>query len=362
MRFLKHFLLLFLIVLLVVGGLSFWIYRDLTQPKTHDKANQYIAIPRGASPAEIIAKLNGEGVLDSNFPVQLYLRATGKTATLKSGEYRFPSPITPLAVIEKLQEGEERATRLTIIEGWTRWEIASEIAKKFPPPNTENQTTDPKAVFELLNDASLISDIDPQAKNLEGYLYPDTYQLPRDFAPRQAVKALVDRFKKEWKPEYEMRAKELKRTPKEIVTIASLIETESKLDEERPVVASVIYNRLNRNIPLGLDNTVVYAARLANVWEGTINKSDIERDSPFNTRKYAGLPPTPVSSASASSIRAALYPAQSDYIFYVLNVEKNDGSHNFYNNAADFERGKAAYQRWLENERNKKNANAAVVQ
>lgn len=362
MRFLKYFFLLFFIVLLAFGGLSYWIYQNLNQPKMHDKAEQYIVIPRGTSPAEIVAKLEQEGVLASGLPAQVYLRATGKGANLKSGEYRFNSPISTLEVINKLEEGEERATRLTVIEGWTRFEIAQEIAKRFPPPNTENQTTDPKAVFELLNDASLIADIDPQAKNLEGYLYPDTYSLPREFTPKQAVKTLVERFKKEWKPEYAARARELNKTPKEIVTIASLIETESKLDAERPIVASVIYNRLNRGMALGLDNTIVYAAKLANVWEGTINKSDIERESPFNTRKIAGLPPTPVSSASASAIRAALYPAQSEYIFYVLNVEKNDGSHNFYASAADFERGKAAYQRWLEEQRTKKNANTVVVQ
>ena len=352
-RVLKYFLLLFIVVLLALGGISYYFYSNLTTAKAHDKANQYINIPRGASPAEIVNKLHAEGILDSGFPTIAYLRLTGKGAGLKSGEYRFPSPISPLGVIKKLEEGEERTTRLTIIEGWTRFEIAKEIAQKFPPPNTEGQAQDPNAIFNLLNDASLIADIDPQAKNLEGYLYPDTYQFPREYTPKQVVKALVDRFKKEWKPEYTERAKELGKTPKEIVTIASLIETESKIEEERPVVASVIYNRLNKGMALGLDNTIVYAAKLAGVWEGTINKSDVERDSPYNTRKYAGLPPTPVSNPNISSIRAALYPAQSDYIFYVLNVEKNDGSHNFYSNAADFERGKAAYQRWLEEQRQK---------
>jgi UPF0755 protein len=346
--------LLFFVVLLAVGAMSYYFYKNLTAAKAHNKANQYIVIARGATPAEIVQKLNDEGVVSSHFPMLAYLRVTGKGASLKSGEYRFPSPISPLAVIEKLQEGEERTTKLTIIEGWTRFEIAKEIAQKFPPPNTENVAQDPNAVFNLLNDASLIADIDPQAKSLEGYLYPDTYNFPREYAPRQVVKTLVERFRKEWKPEYAERARELNKTTKEIVTIASLIETESKIEAERPVVAAVIYNRLNKNMALGLDNTVVYAAKLAGAWDGTIHKSDIERDSPYNTRKYAGLPPSPVSSASASSIKAALYPAQNDYLFYVLNVEKADGSHNFYNNAADFERGKAAYQRWLEEQRAKK--------
>lgn len=350
MRLIKYVLILIVLLLIGAGAFGYWAYSDLTTPVAHDKANQYIEIPRGSSPTEIINRLNAEGVLKTALPLQIYLRVYGKGANLKSGEYRFPSPITPLGVIKKLEEGEERATRLTIIEGWTRFEIAKEIAQKFPPVEP-NQTTNPADVMALLNDASLIADFDPTAKNLEGYLYPDTYNLPREYQPKQVVKALVDRFKKEWKPEFTERARALGRTPKEIVTIASLIETESKVEEERPVVASVIYNRLQKGIPLGLDVTNIYAAKLAGVWEGTFNKSDAERDSPYNSRKYAGLPPTPVASPSASAIRAALNPAQTDYIYYVYNPNSANGSHNFYNNSADFERGKQIYQAWLEEQR-----------
>ena len=138
------------------------------------------------------------------------------------------------------------------------------------------------------------------------------------------------------------------------MTIASLIETESKFDDERAVVASVIYNRLKRGMALGIDQTTVYIAKMQNRWDGTIHKSDLEVDSPYNTRKYAGLPPTPISSVSESALAAALNPAQTDYLFYVLNVEKNDGSHHFFNSAADFERAKAKYQDWLEQQREKK--------
>jgi UPF0755 protein len=351
MRIIKYVFLLFILLILGAGGLGYWAYSDLTSPNTHDKANQYIQIARGSSPNEIVSKLSAEGILKSSLPTQLYLRFLNKGSNLKSGEYRFPSPITPLGVIKKLEEGEERTTRLTIIEGWTRWEIANEIAQKFPPPNTEARTTDPKAILSLLDDTSLISDIDPAAKNLEGYLYPDTYNFPREYTPKQVVKALVDRFKREWKPEFTEKARAMNKTPKEIVTIASLIETESKVEEERPIVASVIYNRLQRGIPLGLDVTNIYAAKLAGVWDGTIHRSDLERESPYNSRKVAGLPPTPVASPSANAIRAALNPAQTDYIYYVLNPSTANGAHNFYSSSAEFERGKAVYQRWLEEQR-----------
>lgn len=350
MRLIKYVLILIVVLVIGAGAFGYWAYGELTTPITHDKANQYIEIPRGSSPAEIISRLNAEGILKTALPLQIYLRIYGKGSNFKSGEYRFPSPITPLGVIKKLEEGEERTNRLTIIEGWTRFEIAKEIAEKFPPAEP-GQTTNPADVMALLNDASLIADFDPAAKNLEGYLYPDTYSLPREYQPKQVVKVLVDRFKKEWKPEFTERARALGRAPKEIVTIASLIETESRVEEERPVVASVIYNRLQKGIPLGLDVTNIYAAKLAGVWEGTFNKSDAERDSPYNSRKYAGLPPTPVASPSASAIRAALNPSQTDYLYYVYNPNSTNGSHNFYTNGADFERGKQIYQAWLEEQR-----------
>jgi len=219
------------------------------------------------------------------------------------------------------------------------------------------------SVLVQMEDTSLIRDIAPEAKNLEGYMYPSTYEIPTRGAPQDNSKfmidAMVNQFRKQWKPEWTEKAKAMGRTPHEIVTIASLIETESKFANERPIVASVIYNRLAKGIPLGIDQTNVYIAKMQGRWDGTIHKSDLEVDSPYNTRKRAGLPPGPISSVSVSSIEAALNPAQTDYIFYVLNVQANDGSHHFFAAAADFERAKADYQRWLEQQRLEKRANEA---
>jgi UPF0755 protein len=280
-------------------------------------------------------------------PALVYLRTFGDPGKLKAGEYQFQSPITPLQVLKELEKGEERTIKLTIPEGWTRFDMAKRIADKFPV----NPPMDEKAVLYLMEDTSLIKDFDPTAKNLEGYMYPTTYSFPVGTKPPDVIKRMVEQFKKTWRPEWNERARSLGRTPHEIVTIASLIETESKFDEERGIVASVIYNRLNKNIALGIDQTAVYIAKMQNRWDGTINKSDLEVDSPYNTRKYAGIPPGPISSVSESAIEAALNPAQTDYIYYVLNVEKNDGSHHFFNSAADFERAKRDYQVWLEGQR-----------
>ncbi|MDQ3321889.1 MAG: endolytic transglycosylase MltG [Acidobacteriota bacterium] len=347
MKFIKILFVLFIVALLAVGGFSYWLYDSLNKPQKHAKANQFIEIPKGSTPNEIIDKLTAEGVLESALPVQIYIRSFGDASKFRAGEYQFNSPITPLQVLKDLEKGEQRTTRLTIPEGYTRFDIAKRIADNF----TFNPPLDEKDILKLMNDVSLIKDFDPQAKNLEGYMFPSTYSFPKNTTAAQIIKTMVEQFKKTWKPEWNDKAKQLGRTPHEIVTIASLIETESKFDAERVLVASVINNRLRKNIPLGIDQTAVYIAKMQNRWDGVIHKSDLEADSPYNTRKYGGIPPGPISSVSESALDAALNPAQTDYIFYVLNVERNDGSHHFYASARDFERGKAAYQKWLEGQR-----------
>lgn len=347
MKFVKVLAFIFLFLFLVTGSISYWIYKAVNTPHAHSKANQYIEIPKGSTPTEIISKLAAEGIITSEYPTLVYLRTFGDTSKLKAGEYQFDSPITPLQVIAELGKGEERTTKLTIPEGFTRFDIAKRIAEKFP----QNPPTDDKAILALMDDTSLIKDFDPQAKNLEGYMFPTTYNFPKETTPKQIVKAMVDQFKKTWKPEWNDRAKQLNKTPREIVTIGSLIETESKFDDERANVASVIYNRLQKGIPLGIDQTAVYIAKMENRWDGTIHMSDLNSQSPYNTRKIIGLPPGPISSVSESALKAALNPAQTDYIYYVLDVSRDDGRQVFFSSAADFERAKIAYQAWLEEQR-----------
>jgi len=342
-------ILKFLSVLLILAvlGFSYWIYRSLHTPHAHNKSDQYIQIPQGASPGQILSKLSSEGVLSSQIPLKIYLKITGTGKEMQAGEYLFNSPITPLEVLSELKNGKLRTLKLTIPEGFTRFDIAKRIATQFP----RNQPAGEDAALKLMEDISLIKDIAPEAKNLEGYMYPNTYDFSRSVTTQAIIKKMVGEFKKVWKPAYADRALKLKMTPHQIITIASLIETESRLDDERPVIASVIYNRLKKGMPLGIDQTAVYIAKMENRWDGVINKSDLESNSPYNTRKIVGLPPGPISSVSESSIKAALYPANTNYIYYVLNVEKNDKSHRFYSTVAEFERGKAAYQAWLAKER-----------
>ena len=339
----KFIALSFLLLCVAAGGFLFWTYRELRAPVAHDKADKYIEIPRGLSPSQIVSRLASEGIIKREWPLLAYIKLTGAGARLKAGEYRFPSPISPLGVLRKLEEGEERLSRFTIIEGWSRFEIAAAMAR-IPELKLEG----PEQALALMNDTSAIDDIDPGATNLEGYLYPDTYNFPPDATPVSMIAAMVKRFRQQWKPEWTEKARSLDLSPRQIVTVASLIETEAKLPEERPIIASVVYNRLKKKMALGIDSSVIYASKLAGKWknDGKVYKSDLDRQSPYNTRLNAGLPPGPIASPSLSSLQAALNPAQTDYLYYVREPSRDDGAHNFYNNAADFERGVQALRNW----------------
>ncbi|HEU4710864.1 MAG TPA: endolytic transglycosylase MltG [Pyrinomonadaceae bacterium] len=349
----KRLILLIIVVLLIAGGASAaWVYAELRRPVVHNKSGQYIEIPRGSSPSSIIKKLADEGIIKHEWPLKFYLKGTGRGSTLKAGEYDFPSPVSPLQVLAKLQQGERRLTRLTIPEGYTRWDIAKAMMQ-VPELHLESEAQ----ALELMNNVSLIGDLDPVAQNLEGYLFPDTYEFSPETTPAELVEIMVKRFRDVWEPDWTNRATGMSMSVREIVTTASIIETEAKLDDERPIVASVIYNRLKKEIPLAVDSSIVYASKLEGKWryDGKVYRSDIERRSPYNTRIYAGLPPGPVASPGEASLKAALNPATSDYLYYVRNPDRDDGAHNFYSNGADFETGVQALRRW-ERERDAENA------
>ncbi|MFN2530152.1 MAG: endolytic transglycosylase MltG [Pyrinomonadaceae bacterium] len=340
----KRLLITFMILLLVVGGaFTAWCYVDLHRSVIHAKSGQYIEIPKGSSPAWVIRKLADEGVIKHEWPLILYLKTTGSASTLKAGEYDFPSPISSLSVLARLQRGQRRLTRLTVIEGWTRWDIARAMVRI---PELHLAAEDD--ALQLMNNVDLIKDVDSKATNLEGYLYPDTYDFAPDTTAEELIEMMVKRFRDVWKPEWKQNARGLNMSIRQIVTTASLIETEAKLSEDRPLVASVIYNRLKRDMPLAVDSTVIYASKLEGKWrnDGKVYRSDIERRSAFNTRLHAGLPPGPIASPGESSLTAALNPAPTDYLYYVRDPARDNGAHNFYNNSSAFELGVQALRKW----------------
>ena len=340
----RRILLTILLVLIAApAAFAIWLYREMRTPASHAMANEYVEIPKRSTPESIANKLVAEGVIHRKWPFLLYIKLTGSAKLIKAGEYRFPSPITPLGVLKKLEEGEQRLSRFTVIEGWTRWDIADAMSHV-----PELNLSDKDEALKLMSDTSAIRDLDPEAKDLEGYLFPATYNYPPDTKAAAVVAGMVKRFRQEWTTDRAERARALGMSPRDIVIIASLIESEAKLKEDRPLVASVIYNRLKKNVALGIDSTIVYASKLAGKWrdDGKVYLSDVNRRSPYNTRIFSGLPPGPVGNPGESSLDAALNPAQTDYLYYVRDPARDDGAHNFYNNSADFERGVRALREW----------------
>src|SRR5436305_2028147 len=190
-------LLIAIILLLIIapGAFALWLYREMRIPVSHTKSNDYIEIPRRSTPEGIVNKLVSEGVLRHKWPLLLYIKLTRSAKLLKAGEYRFPTPITPLGVLKKLEEGEQRLSRFTVIEGWTHWDIADSLAHV-----DELSLRDSGAALELMNDTSGIRDLDPKAENLEGYLFPATYSFPPTTKADAVIATMVKRFHQEWTP------------------------------------------------------------------------------------------------------------------------------------------------------------------
>jgi UPF0755 protein len=188
---LKRIIFSVIFLALVALGLSaWWGYQALHTAQAHDAADEFITIPRGTPPTEIINRLARRGVIADELPVLAYLRLTGAGARLKAGEYKFPSPVSPLDVLRRLTEGQQRLNRFTVIEGWTRWDIATAL-QRLPELNLKDQSD----ALKLFNETSLIKDIDPIATNLEGYLYPDTYSFPPETTSTKMVETMVRRFR-----------------------------------------------------------------------------------------------------------------------------------------------------------------------
>jgi UPF0755 protein len=302
-------------------------YRGYSEPVT-------LVIEQGLGRRAIAAKLTDRGVLLSRWPFLLYsvLRPWN---TLKAGEYRFNNPQSAAGVFSTLTRGSVYLHSVTIPEGWTRWEIADEVARL----NLAGRD----AFLRATEDASLISDLVPQAASLEGYLYPDTYRFARPADPQEMVRTMVGRFRTVLR-ELEPLPGTDTRNISEIVTLASLVEEETGARDERGLIAGVYSNRLRRGVRLGCDPTVIYAARLAfgGVFDGIIHQSDLDRESPYNTYLYPGLPPGPIASPGREALAAALHPEKTDFLYFVSNTE---GGHFFARTGREHDRNVARYRR-----------------
>ncbi|MCB9470394.1 MAG: endolytic transglycosylase MltG [Cyanobacteriota/Melainabacteria group bacterium] len=338
-------------LILCLAGCCFAAYLGYEQLNTkvlHTKSDTIITIKKGESTEDVLAKLEQEGIITNRLPLKVYIKLQGHKSLIKAGDFKFQSPISPLGALAILEAGSMEHLKLTVIEGSTIFDVADSLAKT---PSLKLAST--QEAMKLLQNKDLIKELDPAAKNLEGYLFPDTYYVQKETTAPELVASMVHRFKEIWQKYLADDARQKGLTAHEVVTIGSIVETEAKLDEERPVVASVIFNRLKSGTRLSVDSTIVYASKLNGKWknDGKIYQSDIRLKSPYNTRIYKGLPPGPVGNPGLSSLQAALNPADTRYIYYVRDPDFNNGKHNFYVTPADFEKGVKKLREWEEKQR-----------
>ncbi|HEX8618235.1 MAG TPA: endolytic transglycosylase MltG [Thermoanaerobaculia bacterium] len=333
---------IFAILLAIAGGWFFW--RAMRTPyKGYDEPKTRVEVRRGQRTATILKQMQKEGVLRDQWIPLVYMQLLRRNDSLKAGVYEFDKPLSAVEVVDKLVSGQVSLKSITIREGLDRFAIAKIFAAE--DLGTEEQWE------KVTSEADLIRDIAPDAQSLEGYLFPDTYKFDPGTTADTIVKAMVANFRRHWGGELATITTGL--DPHQTVTLASIVETEARLPQERPIVASVYMNRVRLRMLLGADPTVIYAMKLAGRWNGNIRKADLQMESPYNTYKTPGLPPGPIANPGLASLRAAAAPAKTPYLYFVA---RNDGSHVFATNNAEHNRNVEKYQRQYFRDKRKKEA------
>ncbi len=358
MKYLRY---LFLLMVLAAAGYAAWMWYSITQPyQDFPKEGVFVDVPHGASPRFVGYLLKHNGVIRSKLAFEIYARRHPKR-TLQAGEYLFDHPMTGRDVFWKIANGQIFEQPFTVREGETMFDIAHDLeAGKFMPAAD--------FIFAA-SDPSLLRDFAPEARTLEGFLFPATYELPRHPSASQLTAEMVRKFREEWKriaavdpdgrvasiaqtaaksptgakeqvtPNMENPSARLR-----VVTLASLVERETPKAEERPMVASVFNNRLGKRMRLQCDPTVIYGLERMGQYKGKLTGEDLTFDSPYNTYEHYGLPPGPIGNPGEISLRAALHPADTNFLYFVANTQ---GGHFFSSTLAEHNRNVLKYRRLL---------------
>jgi UPF0755 protein len=312
-------------VLLAVG---LWLGWGLWMP-ARVAPGQTVLLRPGWSTRHIAMELRQAGIIHSAQAFLLY-HYVARPSTLKAGEYKFDSPESAIQVHERIARGDVYKHTVVIPEGFNMFDIAGAI-------ESAGLGSGEDFLQAAHTQTALVADLDPQATSLEGYLFPDTYEFTRTQSMSDMAAAMVRRFRQA--------AREIGLLPNpdlhRIVTLASIVEKETAVPEERPMVAGVYYNRLAKDMALNADPSVIYAALLAGRYDGVIHQSDLLSTSSYNTYKFAGLPPGPIANAGREALKAALHPAVNDYFYFVSD---NNGHHRFARTLDEHSRNVALYR------------------
>ena len=312
-------------VLLVAAGAVAWLVLASFGPSTET----FVEFAPGSSTVHMGQQLEAAGVVRSRYAFDLIRWV--KRGTLKAGEYRFDHPATAFEVYARIARGDVFTKAVVIPEGSSLFDIATRLEQAGFGPRKSFLDGAAKQV-------GLVADLDPGAKSLEGYLFPDTYHFARKFGPAQICAAMVRRFRAV------TGQLGLKGDVHRVVTMASLVERETAVDAERPLVAGVFENRLAKKMPLMTDPAVIYGLEVQGRWRGVIHQSDLKFDTPYNTYLHAGLPPGPVANPGMKSLRAAMEPAQTNYLYFVAAGANPQGRSLFASTIEEHEQNVAGYR------------------
>jgi UPF0755 protein len=349
----RRIVIVLAVLLGVLAAAGVWLGRELTRPyRGYTQPQVFVDIPRGTSRWGMATLLKNEGVIHSRVAFAL-LNKWHRRSVLQAGEYRFDHPMTPGQVLAEIVSGHVYVHTVVVPEGWTMFDIANELEKQGLCSRED--------FLKAASDPSLIRDIAPGARSLEGFLFPATYQFTKHTSAEEIAATMVRHFREEWTKLAEDSPPESSDSPsaapistrrraeapqplsaEQIVTLASLIERETPQPKERPVVASVFYNRLRLGVPLQCDPTVQYALDLAGTPVRDLRPENLRVASPYNTYLHRGLPPGPIANPGDASLRAAMDPAHTQYLYFVAN---DSGGHFFSRTLAEHNRNVARYRR-----------------
>jgi len=315
---------LLMIVIIVGFGLIF------IRPAQKGGIDQVIIVGEGMSLKEVAGNLESKGLITNKTIFMLWTRLMGNSRQIKAGEYLLSSDMAPIRIMEILTKGVIITYPVTIPEGFSIEQIGDILAA--------NVLADKTRFISLTHEPGILQKYGISSPSLEGYLYPDTYQFGKGLSPALIIDVMVKRFWEIMEP-HRKQIEALGMTVEEVVTLASIVEKETGRAEERPVIASVFLNRLRKGMRLDSDPTVIYGI---NDFTGNLTRKDLLVSTPYNTYVIRGLPPGPIANPGLGSIKAVLYPAETDYLYF---VSKNDGTHYFSSTIEEHNRAVWIYQK-----------------
>lgn len=334
--------------LIGVGAGGYFAWQKLHEPYQDYQGERLLRVSPGTSGSRILQQLADQGVLPDARLARAYLVYYLEDPPLHAGEYRFDEPLTTPQVLDRLIRGQVVTYPMTLIEGLTLEEAAESIAAA--------GFGEVDRLLREMRRGDLVHDLDPLAEDLEGYLYPDTYHFAAGATEEDIVAAMIRNFRRRFERQVEPYLTDYDGTVRELVTLASIIEKEALLDEERPLISSVYNNRLRIGMALYADPTVIFAFKKKGTWDGNLRRPDLQYDSPYNTYVYPGLPPGPICSPAAASMAAAANPADTSFLYF---VSRNDGSHVFAKSLNEHNRNVYKWQKqywrnkWAEEKKKK---------